>query len=228
MNIKTDNDVVRPFSPPFAGHISLEISVADHHRSITLFIHKADLGQFMEWKSLESYFVKVIDLKQTPIQVLLNITMSFSLILGLLCSLVSISFWMWAKILFLPLLSLEASSISELLLFLPDYRVDKIPWNVSDGWSTSKTFPKLLRSSSNSSSSSTFVFSFSAWETMFKFNLEFIVEDVKSIVLTAFFLEDLYKISYQGDLDTNELRCLPASIIIISRWGRLTSKAKQT
>ena len=72
----------------------------------------------------------VIDLRQTPIQVLLNITMSFSLILGLLCSLVSISFWMWAKILFLPLLSLEASSISELLLFLPDYRVDKIPSNV--------------------------------------------------------------------------------------------------
>ena len=52
MNIKTDNDVVRPFSPPFAGHISLEISVADHHRSITLFIHKAHLGQFREWKKL--------------------------------------------------------------------------------------------------------------------------------------------------------------------------------
>lgn len=52
MNIKTDNDVVRPFSPPFAGHISLEISVADHHRSITLFIHKADLGQFLGWKKL--------------------------------------------------------------------------------------------------------------------------------------------------------------------------------
>ena len=83
---------------------------------------------------MEDHFVRVIDLKQTPIQVLLNITMSFSLILGLLCSLVSISFWMWAKILFLPLLSLEASSTSELLLFLPDYRVDKIPSNVSDGW----------------------------------------------------------------------------------------------
>ena len=37
---------------------------------------------------------------------------------------------------------------------------------------------------------------------MFKFNLEFIVEDIKSIVLTAFFLEDLYKISYQGYFDT--------------------------
>ena len=37
---------------------------------------------------------------------------------------------------------------------------------------------------------------------MFKFNLEFIVEDIKSIVLTAFFLEDLYKISYQGNFDT--------------------------
>ena len=37
---------------------------------------------------------------------------------------------------------------------------------------------------------------------MFKFNLEFIVEDIKSIVLTAFLLEDLYKISYQGDFGT--------------------------
>ena len=49
--MRADN-VVRPFSPPFAGHISLEISVADHHRSITLFIHKTDLGQFLGWKKL--------------------------------------------------------------------------------------------------------------------------------------------------------------------------------
>ena len=36
---------------------------------------------------------------------------------------------------------------------------------------------------------------------MLKFNLELIVENIKGIVLTAFFLEDLYKISYQGDFD---------------------------
>ena len=36
---------------------------------------------------------------------------------------------------------------------------------------------------------------------MFNFKLEFIVEDIKIIVLTAFFLEDLYKISYQGDFN---------------------------
>ena len=53
MSIRTGN-VVRPFSPPFAGHVSLEISVADHHRSITLFIHKAHLGQ--DWKKLGRSF----------------------------------------------------------------------------------------------------------------------------------------------------------------------------
>ena len=95
-----------PLPPPLAGHVRLEIPGSDDHSSVPLLVHKVNL-----------------DLIITQPENGLTASLSFCLV-GLDFSLISSSFWMWANILFFPLLSL-ISSPALFFLFLSGGNIKK-------------------------------------------------------------------------------------------------------